>query len=96
MSERDMIRFAICAAVDASDLPDSVKAVELMGEAARLIAWAGALPYRCDRATKLFREMIAREADGAPFPVTEEMIEAYRAEIINIERSRAARARRRA
>ena len=97
MSERDMLRFAIGASVDASnDLPDSVIAVELMREAARLIAWSGALPYRCDNATRLFRQMIAEEAAGAPFPVTEEMIHAYHAEIINIERARTARQRGRA
>jgi hypothetical protein len=96
MSERDMMRWAICAAVDASDLPDSVVAVELMQEAARLIAWSGALPHRCDRAAKLFRAMIAEEADGAPFPITEVMVEAYRAAVVNIERARSARNRRRA
>jgi hypothetical protein len=91
-----MIRFAICAVVDASDLPDSVIAVELMEEAARLIAWSGALPHRCDRAARLFRELIAKAADGAPFMPTAEMVEAFHAEIVNIERARAARQRRRA
>jgi hypothetical protein len=96
MSEREMVRWAINAAIDASDLPDSVKAVELMREAARLIAWSGALPYRCDRAAKLFRQMIAEEAAGAPFPITEVMVEAYRAAIVSIEQARNARQRRRA
>lgn len=81
MSEvREAFRWAITALVNNADLPSSIVAVDLMREAARLIAFAGALPHRCDRAAALFREMIAREADGAPFPVTEEMVATYRAE----------------
>lgn len=92
MTEREAFRWAIGALVDAGDLPPSIFAVELMREAARLIAETGALPHRCDRATKLFRELIADAAAGAPFPVTETMLEAHEAEVARIT----ARPRRRA
>lgn len=77
--ERDAFELAIAALVDGfDDLPPACKSVALLREAARLIAASGALPIRCDNAARLFREMIAEEAAGAPFPITEEMIRAYR------------------
>jgi hypothetical protein len=76
-----MLRWALHAAVDASDLADSIRAVELMQLAARLIAESGALPHRCDRAAALFRQMIAEAAAGAPFVVTQVMLEAHDAEV---------------
>jgi hypothetical protein len=78
MTDREALRWAIGALVEGVDLPASIVAVELMRCAARLIAGSGALPHRCDRASALFRQMIAAEAAGAPFPVTDEMIAARR------------------
>ncbi len=81
MSDREAFRWALGALVDGADMLDTIKSVELMRVAARLIAWSGALPHRCDNAARLFRQMIAEEAAGAPFPVSEEMIETFHAEI---------------
>jgi hypothetical protein len=96
MSARQTFAWALGALVDGADLLPVHKSVALMREAARLIAESGALPVRCDNAAHLFRQMIAEEAAGAPFPITEVMVEAYRAAIVSIEQARNARQRRRA
>ena len=91
-AERECFAWALGALVDGADLLPVFKSVALMREAARLIAEAGALSIRCDRAAKLFRQMLAEEASGAPIPISEPMVESYRQEIARV----ASRRRRRA
>lgn len=90
MTQRQALAWSIAALVAAADMPACIAAVELMRNAAQLIARTGALPHRCDNAATLFRRMIAEEAAGSPL-VTDEMQQSYRAELERVAARRRGR-----